>query len=91
MSLHRFAARRDANETGIITALRQIGLIVVPLSGAGCPDLLVYSPQDRRWLPIEVKVAKGKLKPRQEALMASAPYPVVRSITEALNLFGVKA
>lgn len=89
MSLHRRNPRRDVNEAGIIAALRSIGLIVLPLSGSGVPDLLVYSPQERRWLPIEVKVARGKLKPRQEALMANAPYPVVRSIPEALALFGV--
>ena len=41
MSIHRRAAKRDANEPEIINALTQAGATVWQLSGAGIPDLLV--------------------------------------------------
>lgn len=49
------AKRVDANQKGIVLALRQIGATVQPLHtvGRGCPDLLVGF-RGRNWL-IEVK------------------------------------
>ena len=41
MSLHRLAARRDANEGPIVTALRAIGCDVRPASSKRLPDLVV--------------------------------------------------
>lgn len=37
----RRAAKRDANEASIVTALEQVGAAVQRLSEPGCPDLLV--------------------------------------------------
>jgi Holliday junction resolvase len=81
--------RRDANERNIIVALEQIGVIVLPVSGPGCPDLLCYCPREARWLPIEVKGPSGKLTRAQVNVRRVAAYPVVRSVEEALALFGV--
>ena len=36
-----FARKRDANERGIIIALRAVGATVAQLDGAGTPDLIV--------------------------------------------------
>lgn len=41
MSIHRRAAKRDANENEIVYALEQVGASVTKLSDAGVPDLLV--------------------------------------------------
>lgn len=41
MTLHRRAARRDANESPIVQLFRAAGCTVQPLSAPGCPDLLV--------------------------------------------------
>ncbi len=79
--------RRDVNERAIVDALRAIGVFVFRISGPGIPDLLTYSRGV--WLPIEVKSGTGKLTPLQQ--QASVTYPVVRSVAEALALFGVNA
>ena len=63
MSIHRRAAKRDSNESEIVERLRQLGAVVVRLSGAGVPDLLIS------WRGIsriaEVKRPKGKLTQAQ--------------------------
>lgn len=88
-SLHRFSAKRDANEPEIVRALTDIGLIVRRVSTHGLPDLAVYSPSERLWRLIEVKMPKGDLRPAQADLMAVAPFPVVTSVADALAIFGV--
>lgn len=81
--------RRDANEPAIIDALRRCGAFVQQVSGDGCPDLLVC--WQGRWTPLEVKTATGRLKPSQVKQQASqAPYPLVRSIDDALTATGVQ-
>lgn len=82
--------RRDWNERAIIGALEAVGIIVFPISSAGCPDLLLYCPQTRVWLPVEVKGPRGRLTRAQCQQRELAPYPVVRSEGEALALFGVR-
>lgn len=89
MSLHRFAAKRDENESEIVQALTDIGLIVHRISTRGLPDLAVYSPSERLWRLIEVKMPDGTLRPAQADLMAVAAFPVVTSVAEALAVFGV--
>lgn len=81
--------RRDFLEASIVQALEQIGCTVLAVSGKGCPDLLVHSRG--RWVLMEVKGPSGKLTPAQKAVLAVAPYPVVRSVSEALALFQVQA
>lgn len=85
-----YARRTDATQATIVRALREIGVQVIVLSrmGDGVPDLLTWSP-DRGWLPIELKTPTGKLTPAQSAQRLRTPYPVVRSVGEALGLFGV--
>lgn len=76
MSIHRQAAKRDANEPEIIAALKAAGCSVQQLSGKGIPDLLVGMTEyyeltcpdgtvnfDRRIvnLLMEVKAPKAKL------------------------------
>ena len=41
MSLHRHAARKDANHSTIVAAFRALGCSVEALSAKGVPDLLV--------------------------------------------------
>lgn len=57
MSLHRRAAKRDANEREIIDALERCGAIVRQLSGEEVPDLLV-GYRDRTYL-LGVKAPDG--------------------------------
>lgn len=59
MSLHRRAAKRDANERAIIDALIGAGATVQQLSAKGVPDLLVgYCGVN---FLLEIKMLKGKL------------------------------
>lgn len=82
MSLKRYAAKRDANEKAIRTALEARGVHVTPISGKGAPDLLcrfrgaLYA--------FEVKAEKG----RQTAAQAVTDWPVIRSVEDALKLLG---
>lgn len=62
----RYAARRDANDADITTAVRAAGFTVYDLgtAGQGVPDKLVTAPG----LPvfIEIKTPKGRLRRGQE-------------------------
>lgn len=64
MSIHRRAAKRDANEGEIVDALEQVGANVYRLSAENVPDLLVI--RDGLSFLIEVKVPGEKLTPGQE-------------------------
>lgn len=57
MSLNRYNPRRDANEPGIVEALRKLGVTVQPLSERGVPDLL-WGWRGRMGL-LEVKAPLG--------------------------------
>lgn len=59
----RFGRSRDANESGIITAVRLRGWMACKLEGAGLPDLLCLHPDGRRAVLLEVKVPGGKRLP----------------------------
>ena len=83
------ARKRDANENVIVEALEHIGIVVMKISGEGCPDLLCYSRGS--WLAVEVKMPGGSLTTAQIAARSLAPYPVVESVADALSLFGVRA
>jgi len=62
----RYAARRDANDADITTAVRAAGFIVYDLgtAGQGVPDKLVVAPGFAVFL--EIKTPKGKLRKGQE-------------------------
>ena len=75
-------------EHAIVAALRQAGVIVLPLSGPGVPDLLCY--HRNRWLPLEVKsTANDALTGSQAQLWLATHFPVVRSVEDALRAFGL--
>ena len=80
----RIQAKRDAVEPSIVGALRRYGVLVWHLSGPGQPDLLTC--YRGRWLPLEVKSARGRLTARQQGIR----WPVVRSVEDALIAIGVR-
>ncbi len=84
------ARKRDWNEAQVRAALHDIGVITIPLSAAGVPDLLCWSKHDGFRL-VEVKTPRGKLTPEQIKFRALVPFEVVRSVEEALKLYGVQA
>jgi len=84
MGLKRWAARRDANESGIVAGLRAAGADVWQISGTNAPDLLVRFRG--RLSALEVKAAKGKATAGQQA----AGFPLVRSLEEALQAIGAQ-
>jgi hypothetical protein len=101
MSLHRRAARRDANEAEIIAALRAVGATVQQLSGEDVPDLLVgfrgvdHLMEIKRPLGPRGGHAEGikhvSLTPDQakwHAAWRGRPPVVVRTVDEALAAIG---
>jgi Holliday junction resolvase len=89
------AAKTDANQTEIVSALRSAGCKVQSLAsvGDGVPDLLVGLP-NRRLVLVEVKdgdkpPSDRKLTPKQvtwHAQWEGWPVYVVESIDHALNV-----
>lgn len=86
MTIHRHAARRDANEGEIVTALRRLGCRVLRLSGPGVPDLAVYWPATG-WRLAEIKTATGRLRPSQADW--GDEIRVWRSLDDALGDLGI--
>lgn len=76
--------RRDQNEREIVQALELAGATVVRLSAGDIPDLLVGFMGVN--LLMEVKSAKGKLRPGQEKFFEDwcGNACVVRTVDEAL-------
>lgn len=84
MSLKRFAARRDANEAAIFTALRKAGALVLPLDKFDA--LILYRG---RVTMIDVKTKSGRATLTQEALKAAGwPLHYVRDELSALKAIG---
>lgn len=90
MTVHRFAAKRDANEPEIRAALHQIGVLTFRHSAKGEPDLITWSRREG-WGVLEVKMPGKKLTPEQEKTYALAPFPIAETVADALALFGVTA
>ena len=86
MSFRRGGAgkRRDQNEPEVIQALEAVGAQVWQLSGRAIPDLLAW--YRGRPFVMEVKTEKGKQKPSQ----VGTPWPIVRTVEQALATIGVK-
>lgn len=76
---HGGGKRRDANEPEIKRSLEALGCRVFQVSTPGGPDLVVRSTVGR-WVPLEVKGAKGTLTPAQ----AGISWAVVRTVDEAI-------
>jgi len=92
----RRAARIDANQTQIVSALRSVGASVELLSavGKGCPDLLVGYRNEN----ILMEVKDGKKPPSERKLTSDqivwhrewkGVVTVVNSVDEALFAIGV--
>ena len=89
----RLAARVDSSQAEIVSALRAVGAIVVPLCRCGVrdvPDLLVGVPATRRVILVEVKTPGEKPRPPQRDWLARWPgeTAVVTTVDEALQLLG---
>lgn len=83
------ARKRDANEPQIVRALEQIGVAVQKISAPGFADLICWHPHEGLRL-LEVKGLKGKLTPLQiEHRQDGWPVCIVRSVADALAIFGV--
>lgn len=82
------AKRTDANQSEIVRALERMGCDVLDLSGVGssCPDLLVRVRAIDRWMLVEVKTPKGRIKPGQAAFAQRWPVAIVRSVDDAIAL-----
>jgi len=89
----RRAARVDANQEQIVSALRAAGASVQSLApiGKGCPDLLVAFRGDMHL--IEVKQGKGKTNDLQKEWHEAwkADVHVVYGPEEALRVIGAMA
>lgn len=92
----RRAAKVDANQDAIVTALRAAGASVQSLAaiGKGCPDLLVgMAAEGGRLYLMEVK--RGTAKPNELQQRWHAEWKtdvhVVRSPDEALRVIGAIA
>lgn len=84
----RRAARRDAIEPAVIQALEQVGITCVRVSDPGLPDLICAARGEIRL--VELKSGKaGKLTKAQIEMHQRLPICTVRSVGEALALFGV--
>jgi hypothetical protein len=85
----RLRAKRDANEATIAQALHGVGATVVYVGIPGVPDLLVGYRGVNTLL--EVKGAKGKLRPKQVAWMEKwrGQCATVRCVEDALAAIGV--
>ena len=89
----RTDAKRDANEMGIIKGLRSHGCKVQQVfQGKGVPDLLVWTPFLMRFVLLEVKMPKQKLRPEQVAWFAEwdgAHVYKIESLEEAMVTCGI--
>jgi hypothetical protein len=65
MSLNRYSAKRDENESAIIKAFKNMGCQVQTLSDAGVPDLLVSVGGSSGMILVEIKMPGKHLNPKQ--------------------------
>lgn len=88
MTLNRYAAKRDKNESAIVDALKGIGCSVLKLSGAGVPDLACYFQS--QWFLLDTKSKKGRLTKNQDWAETISPdaVKIVHSADEALYAIG---
>ena len=78
-------ARRDANEPEIIEYLERCGYPCARIGNVG--DLLVWNPNSRHWVCLEVKTPDGRLTPPQKKYREKYPdhdIPIVRNRDQAL-------
>lgn len=81
------ARKRDQNEAGIVTALRQCGALVIRLSERGAPDLLVLWRGDLFVLEVKSRLG-GTTVAQDDTFAAGWPVYLVRSVEQALRAIG---
>lgn len=83
-----YARRTDGTHKAVVDAFRRMGWTVLQTFrlGQNAPDLIVAS--GGRTLAVEVKAAKGKVKPGQSAWLASWPSEtaIVRGVEDVVWL-----
>jgi hypothetical protein len=85
VSIHRWAAKRDANEDEIVDALRKAGCQVECRR-----DYDLHVIRAAKHYKLEVKMPKGHLTPRQKKMLASGEDIIlVHSPLEALKAVGL--
>lgn len=84
MGLRYVIHRKDANHDDIVDELEKCGVQCWRIGGKGNPDVLTL--WQGKYLPLEIKTAKGKKRESQQQI----PWPVVRTIDEALIWIGVR-
>ena len=67
-----------------------VGKRMIRLGDIGLPDIVIVIPPNGRLLGMEIKSAKGRLRPEQEEFMRAARncgafYRVVRSLDQAMD------
>jgi len=86
MSIHRYNARRDANEAPIIDELEKCGVECYRISGKGLPDVLCKF--NGRWQPLGIKPEKGaKLTATEKA---GVSWPLVSTFDQAAVWVGLR-
>lgn len=89
--MRRHSGRVDVNQAEIVQGLRRVGCSVAVMSdvGEGFPDLVVGF-RGRTYL-FEVKSARGKVSPSQEAWLGEwqGHAAVVRTLEDCLDELGV--
>lgn len=78
-------ARRDENEPEIVDHLEANGYRTHRIGNPG--DLLVWNPDSRHWICLEVKMPDGRMTPKQieyRELNPDVDIPVVRTKEQAL-------
>jgi len=73
--------KTDANQSAMVNALRQCGLVVLDVSSLGgdCLDLFVGDPLGGGFVQVEVKTDGGVLTPGEAGYIAryAGPLPIV--------------
>lgn len=97
--------RRDTSHASIIAALEAAGVCVVDLSdaGGGVPDIAcwirgrectacqtAFCGHGDRWVFIEIKEKRGRMRESQEKFRDRFPVVVARTIAEAMAACGIK-
>ena len=90
MSVRRRAAKRDANERGIIDALEEVGATVWQVSEKGLPDLVVGRLGQTYLLEVK-RPKKGLTKDQEEAHEAwnGGRIHIVETPEQALRAIGL--
>ena len=86
--------KTDANQSAMVNALRQCGLVVLDVSSLGgdCLDLFVGDPLGGGFVQVEVKTDGGVLTPREAEYLARyagpLPFIVARRAEDVLIALG---